>query len=458
MSVPPKAFKLKSAANVQPSQPDAAPLSMAVPQPAQSVPPPQNTSIPLKLKPALVPQPVPPPPAQPSPQIHLHPPTPQAATQHGNISQGRLIIHNRASIVPPPPVLTPVALMTAVIARPPQPPPPSLLTPSALMTEVKTRPPQGADQEEPISPPPELLMTLRSESVNKPEAPPYEISVKPASGSFVNVKPALQKTSVYDVPAKYQIPDMSEDLQKILENESENYKDQLQSFVDLCETLSKPGWQFADIADYIHMLVRTVNLDVLSIVLTAPSERGRFCKVISRGYKSAPGQQIIAEWQPAVTPDATVDWNKLMDLAADKNTKTCSWISSEGLQSVGYVPLHGSTKIYGFMFVGAYENKIQSVLASSLLELCGDRIGVILETRRSAVTLPDTAIGTVQTIKDQLSLLAGYLEVLKLSAKVSPGDVAATSEKCLKAVAECKKLVDGFAEELCSSTASVKNA
>ena len=109
------------------------------------------------------------------------------------------------------------------------------------------------------------------------------------------------------------------------------------------------------------------------------------------------------------------------------------------------------------MFVGAHENKIQSVLASSLLELCGDRIGIILETRRSAVTLPDTAIGTVQTIKDQLSLLTGYLEVLKLSAKVSPDDVAATSEKCLKALAETKKLLDSFSGKPDTSPVSEKN-
>ncbi len=302
-------------------------------------------------------------------------------------------------------------------------------------------------------------MTLRPASINKPEAaPPVQISLKPVSESFVNVKPALQKTSVYDVPEKYQIPDMSEDLQKILENESENYKDQLQSFVDLCETLSKPGWQFADIVDYIHMLVRTVNLDILSIVLTDPSEKGKFCKVLSRGYKSAPGPQIVAEWQPAVTADATVDWNKLMDIAADKDTKLCKWISCAGLQSVGYVPLHGGTKIYGFLFVGAYENKVQSVLASSLLELCGDRIGVVLETRRTTASLPAAAPGTVRTVKDQLSLLASYLEVLKLSAKVNPDDVVTTSEKCLKTLAECRKLVDGFAEELSSSQSSGGNA
>ena len=275
MNVPPKAFKLKS----QNAQPNAETPPAVSQPPAQPVPPPQNANGPLKLKSAFVPYKhipppshppsppqMPPPAVQPAQQMQPQPqPAPQSATpQLGGVSQGRLLIHNRASIVP------------SVASDPPHAP----------------------------------VMTLR------PESSPSGMPKNPASESFVNVKPALHKASTYDVPEKYQVPDMSEDLRKILENESENYKDQVQSFVDLCEILSKPGWNFADIADYIHMLVRSVNLDVLSIVLTAPSERGRFCKVISRGYKSAPGQQIIAEWQPAVTPDATVDWNKLMDLAA----------------------------------------------------------------------------------------------------------------------------------------------
>lgn len=442
MDVPPKAFKLKTSASAQSSSPNTD-------IPPVLVPPPHNSGAPLKLKPVFVPpQPVPPvPPQQPTikwnsqsvpqppqsqpaqPALKLRPPpspqaqpAPQSATQHGSISHGKLIVHNRASIVPP---------VTAEAAPAPQQPAP-------------------APQHQPI-------LTLRPATVNKPEAAPTEISKNPAPESFVNVKPALQKTSVYDVPEQYQIPDMSEDLQKILENESENYKDQVQSFVDLCETLSKPGWQFAEIVDYIHMLVRSVNLDVLSIVLTDPAEKGKFCKVISRGYKSAPGAQIVAEWQPAVTAEATVNWNKLMDIAADKNTKLCKWISVEGLQSVGYVPLHDSSKIYGFLLVGAYENKLQSPLASSLLELCGDRIGLVLEARRSAGALPSSAVGTVRIINDELALLASYLEVLKLSAKLSPDDVVATSEKCLKTIAECKKLVDSFANELGSSPASAKN-
>jgi hypothetical protein len=432
MDVPLKAFKLKAPANAQPLQPNAeAPLSVS--QAPQPVPAPQTSGGTLKLKAAFVPyQHVPPPPASAQPALKIQPPAqaaqPEPAAQPAlkiqppvqavqphsgtqQINQGRLIVHNRASVVPP--------------AQP-------------TSTQVPLEP---VPQSQPVP-----LMTLRPSSINNPPAAaaPIEIPKKPATALFVNIKPAIQKTSVYDVPEKYQIPDMSDDLQKILENESENYKDQVQSFVELCEILSNPGWQFPDIADYIHMLVRSVNLDVLSIVLTEPSDKGKFCKVISRGYKFAPGPQIVAEWGPAVTADATVDWNRLMDIAADKNTKLCKWIIREGLLSVGYVPLHGSAKIHGFLLVGAYENKVQSPLASSLLELCGDRIGIVLETRRSVPGVFSPSPAAVQSIKDQLSLLASYMEVLKISAKASPEDVLATAEKCLKTIDETKKTVESF--------------
>ena len=44
-------------------------------------------------------------------------------------------------------------------------------------------------------------------------------------------------------------------------------------------------------------------------------------------------------------------------------------------------------------------------------------------------------------------MLASYLELLKFPAKLSPEDIAATSEKCLKTLAETKKLVDSFSEK-----------
>ncbi|MFA6568574.1 MAG: hypothetical protein WCS96_10205 [Victivallales bacterium] len=333
--------------------------------------------------PPASPQPVPPPPAIPLQKPQMSPPQrpmAQAATQQGIIRQGRLIQSGSS------------------VASPVPPPPP--------------------------------VMTLRPESIKKPEVSSI-------------AKPALDKTFVRmcDVPEKYQIPDMSEDLQKIIENEAENYKDQVQSFVDLCEIFSNPGWQFPDIVDYIHMLVRSVNLDVLSIVLTDSTEKGRLCKAISRGYKSAPGSRIVAEWASAVTADATVNWDRLMDIAADKNTKISRWISGEALHSVGYVPIHDSKRIYGFLLVGAYENKIQSPLASSLLELCGNRIGLVLETRRGASAPSEKITQTASLVQDHLAMLTSYLEVLKISARINPEDVANTAEKCLKTIAEIKKML-----------------
>ena len=278
--------------------------------------------------------------------------------------------------------------------------------------------------------------------------------MNPASSAPFTNKPALsQKTGIYNITDSGKV---SEDLQKILENEAENYKDQVQSYVDVCEVLSKPGWQVVGVIDYIHMLVRSVNLDNLSIVITDPADKGKLLPVLNRGYKVSPSLQIVSSWLPAVTPESTITWNKLMEIAADKKIKLAKWITKEGLNYVGYVPLHDNNRIYGFLLVSAYGDKTPSALASPLLELCGGRIGLVLESRRSAGSIPEKAVQTVKLVREHLTMLTSYLEVLKISAKINPEEVITTTEKCLKIIAESKKLVDLFADQIISSAEEEK--
>lgn len=240
-----------------------------------------------------------------------------------------------------------------------------------------------------------------------------------------------------------------EELQKILENEAENYKDQVQAYVDVCEILSKPGWQLADIVDYIHMLVRSVNLDVLSIVITDPANKGKFLPVASRGFKASPSAQVISCWLPAISEEGTIIWDELLEAAFDKKNRLAKWITREGLNFVGYVPLHDNKKIYGFLFVAvSSDKKAPSALASPLLELCGGRIGLVLESRRSIGSLPEKAAQTVKLVQDHLAMLTSYLEVLKISARINPEEVVSTAEKCLKTIAESKKMIDLFADQV----------
>jgi len=264
-----------------------------------------------------------------------------------------------------------------------------------------------------------------------------------------------QKTAMHNAGEPGKVP---EELQKILENEAENYKDQVQAYVDVCEILSKPGWQIADIVDYIHMLVRSVNLDVLSIVITDPSDKKKFLPVASRGFKSSPSAQVVSCWLPAISEEGTILWDELLEAAFDKKNRLAKWIAREGLNFVGYVPLHDNKKIYGFLLVAvASDKKAPSALASPLLELCGGRIGLVLESRRSIGSLPEKAAQTVKLVQDHLAMLTSYLEVLKISARINPEEVVSTADKCLKTIAESKKMIDLFADQVISTAVEKKD-
>ncbi len=309
---------------------------------------------------------------------------------------------------------------------------------------------QEHHERSPFTPP----VVPKGQTIN-PEASIKEISLNPVSSPFAQ-KPVLPQKAA----GMYTFGDsskVSEDIQKILENEAENYKDQVQAYVDVCEILSQPGWQVADIVDYIHMLVRSVNLDVISIVITDPSQKDRFLPVASRGFKNSPSAQVLSCWLPAVSEESTIIWDQLLEVALDKKNHLAKWISREGLNFVGYVPLHDNKKIYGFLFVAAAnEGKSPSALASSLLELCGGRIGLVLESRRSAGSLPEKAVQTAKLIKDHLTMLSSYLEILKISGKINPDEVANVADKCLVAVSESKKLIDRFADDVIASASNEK--
>ncbi|GEM_PF-4852408 len=451
---PGKTFKIKTKTNIQLSQTKMG----GAPTPAAGNPPPDPTKI--TSKPVFVPyQHVPPAPppaqslAQQQAKMQGQLPQQMKQTQRPPI-QGKLI-HKKGM----PPVGAGLQTQRPPQSAPPPPPPPPqqqyqqesyipLATP-----QQQYAPPQPPQYQQPqYTPPPPPPPA----PIINPEASIKEISLNPVgSAPFQGKQVAHQKTGIYNITDSGKV---SEDLQKILENEAENYKDQVQSYVDVCEVLSKPGWQVPDIIDYVHMLVRSVNLDTLSIVITDPANKGKLLPVYNRGYKVPPSIQVVNSWLPAITPEATVNWNKLMEIASDKKTKLAKWIAKQGLNFVGYVPLHDNNKIYGFLLVSDYEGKTPSALASPLLELCGGRIGLVFESRRSAGTLPEKAVQTVKLIKDHFSMLTSYLEILKLSGKINPDETVNTAEKCLHTIAESKKLLDRFADDLISSTTEEKKS
>jgi len=156
----------------------------------------------------------------------------------------------------------------------------------------------------------------------------------------------------------------------------EELSDQVNIALEVADSLLDPDWTPEKIIDIVHVLVRSMNLDVVSMVLPAMNYPEPRDNVLSRGYDISPRKAVINLWLNSFDTEIGIDWKKLMDLAEDTKSELAYWVIHEGLYSIGYVPIRDGRYIYGFLFVAATEKKAQSSLTASLLDLCGSRIGL----------------------------------------------------------------------------------
>ncbi len=166
-----------------------------------------------------------------------------------------------------------------------------------------------------------------------------------------------------------------------IEDEVEIYKEQLQNYLELCDAIGSPRWTPANIIDTLYVMIESLNLDVVAVALIDFTKEKKLSTVVTRGFKNQLTDNISAIWEKSVTEGPTISWNTLMMIASNTSNDLSKWVAKEGLDAIGYVPIHDNKTIFGFMFIGAHEKKAQSPLASSLLELCGGRLGITLMLR-----------------------------------------------------------------------------
>ncbi len=169
---------------------------------------------------------------------------------------------------------------------------------------------------------------------------------------------------------------------QVLDFDSESFKEQLQNYLELCDSISSPRWTFQQIIDTLYVLIESLNLDTITVAFINFADGKTLVPLVSRGYRLSPSDTIRAIWEKAIGDGPSVSWNSLMTIAANSSSELSKWVAKESLASIGYVPIHDNKTIYGFMFLGSHEKKVQSPIASALLELCGSRLGIILALRR----------------------------------------------------------------------------
>ncbi len=122
--------------------------------------------------------------------------------------------------------------------------------------------------------------------------------------------------------------------------EMEKVNEILQNYLELCDS-TMHNWTPAKIVDIIHVLARSLCLDVVSLALIDPDNESKFLPIVSRGYHSPPGADIISIWEGCLAPEgATVNWPKLMNSTSSPETPLASWVLHEGLHKFGYAPVH----------------------------------------------------------------------------------------------------------------------
>jgi len=173
-------------------------------------------------------------------------------------------------------------------------------------------------------------------------------------------------------------------LQEYLEQSLSDLKLQLNNYQDVCSKISAGNWELIDVVDYLHILIKSLNFDAISLLIIDPAEPGSFLPMVSRGYLSPPPIEVEKFWTNCFTKNKrSLDWNNLLKLAQKTDSPLVDWMDAEDIFRIGYSPIQDGENIVGFMIISSYKDKHISPLASVLLELCGGHIGLALAARRT---------------------------------------------------------------------------
>ncbi len=225
----------------------------------------------------------------------------------------------------------------------------------------------------------------------------------------------------------------------------------LQAYLDICE-MTLREWTPIRIIDSIHILAKSLGLDVLSLALVDPDRPGKLLPVISRGYNNPPNAELSAIWESCVdSAGRGIDWKRLMDATAKPDAPLALWIPHEGLSKFGYAPVHDGKTIHGFLVVGAYDKSRISPIAAAFLEMLGGRLGLSVGLQRNRGEWPSAILKTVKTLRDCLSLQMGIVDMLRESAKLSPEELNSLLDNGTHSLSEGASVLDRLIEEAAGS-------
>lgn len=218
---------------------------------------------------------------------------------------------------------------------------------------------------------------------------------------------------------------------------------QVQNYLSFSRALT-PEWKSKDVIDILHCLVQSIGYDAVSLVLVDVDRGDKFLPVTSRGFKIPPGADVVTVWETCVTEDSAINWSKLIKTAEIVNNAVGRWIVHEKIKRLGYIPIHDGENISGFLLACAMTDKWEQSgqIGVNLLELCGGRIGLTLAKGAFAGEVADFVSETVNDIRDQFTLLIGYMDLIRGIKRPSTEQLNFFIQNCEQAITESVHLLD----------------
>ncbi len=357
-----------------------------------------------------------------------------------------------------PPPATPAPPPAPVAVPPPPPVPASTETPQPVtppVAQAEAPAPSAAPSDVPkasVAPQPVPAPQAPAE---QPKSPPVPVTPPfPVQGQKIDESINISTQSQNKAPVHgKRTGSHNKTVQKqvyqgkpAIQTEAEDLKDEVASYLEVCDSCLEKDNSPKDIVDVVHMLVRSLNLDVVTIAILDEKKKNLIDSIASRGYSTPPNKSVVKAWEKSIIKGEGIDWKNLMRVAGDNQTELAYWIVHESLDSIGYVPIRDNKSIYGFLFVAANEKKRQSPLTSFLLDACGSRIGFSCALKHNKADWPETVLNLSCDIRNQLSLLMGYTEMLK-EAGFQAENFNSIIENCNKTIIKTTQMLDSMTSE-----------
>ena len=239
----------------------------------------------------------------------------------------------------------------------------------------------------------------------------------------------------HDVPIAKSV-----NIDDIINSAMHDVKDQIDNYSEVCDILAMGAVNPHAFIDKVYLMIKSLNFQAVGVWLVNNLKPEEGCQLASRGFHNEIPPDVIAEWNSCIT-NGSVNWDRLMEISQHRNSAFSRMVDNEQLDRVGYAPIEDGCQVLGFLIIGATADQEPSIVASSLIEQCGSRIGLILSAEANDKITVDGKTFNGKKIKKKLQTVSSSLKMLQEADDVSIEELSRTIEKCRELTEEVCRLL-----------------